>query len=581
MYRIPRVLPDYARYINEHKGFIYIDKFLGMSLLEYDRNKKSSLELLLKEYMMEESGNRYSAIEQNSIINFLIEFMGVSEDMLKNEDKAYSISGKVLTEIANKGKAVEFINLYLEYKRLLTITNNYTSLLEKLEPLPNVRNMDARPLYKLRYKTKNAVTRRVYTEDHNIQAIAHEYLKTISCPDGKAIVSGDFSAIEPTIQYYVLYRDPSLDNGFLRCKDPYGFMFNVTNPSSQLEFTKEFRGKWKQPYLSLVYGSSYMNAGRQIGDTEVTKNAKNWLDNNEIRKAYLKSIHEKYTKREIANVYSFFGNIMPINPANVPENTFTDHCMNYPVQGTAHDFIVHFTLPLIDTFRSQGYEIELLASRHDEPLFLINAKDIPAFEKVYRQFSNIIVSDWRPLHCTMEIGIYYKTPQIILEPEPLTEDEYADIAYTDKSQYFPLRDEVTVELGHYAIASPIGEPVHLMYGMVGQTNQIVCKIFNKSENVKTVANALLGSIARKYSGHDIRIKSNLPLPILIDEAHKHLQGIDLLFSLTSIEKTNFRIYSQMLYLLMQKNTNLSYLADYFAFGANNYNIVLETLQESR
>ena len=297
----------------------------------------------------------------------------------------------------------------------------------------------------MNYKLRDAITKRVYAYEENIQTISYRYLSCIAAPEGKVMISTDFNQLEPRLHFYIIYREPSLDEGFIRAEDTYEFMFNVTNPNYAGEFTKEIRSIWKQPQLSATYGQHPAVTKEQLPITELAENLHNWLDNNEKRKLFMSYLKQKLASDEPITLTTFFGNRILI-PANSKEHRDIKKLTNYPVQGTAHDIVVKYSLALYDAVKAAGCDIEIMMSRHDEPVFLINISDIPKVAPIAKKHSVIKIGDWKPMTCNMVMSLYYKEDEVINKHEEITEQLVQEILLTPKIPYFPIKEELRAHL---------------------------------------------------------------------------------------------------------------------------------------
>ena len=104
MIEFDRSLPDYERYKQLHKGTIYIDEFKARALLDFDRNLLDSYRSMLTDLMFIESGGMYRTLDKSSVLGYLKEFHGITDEELVKQDTGDSLSQDVLEPLYNKGK---------------------------------------------------------------------------------------------------------------------------------------------------------------------------------------------------------------------------------------------------------------------------------------------------------------------------------------------------------------------------------------------------------------------------------------------------------------------------------------------
>lgn len=563
MIEFDRSLPDYERYKQLHKGTIYIDEFKARALLDFDRNLLDSYRSMLTDLMFIESGGMYRTLDKSSVLGYLKEFHGITDEELVKQDTGDSLSQDVLEPLYNKGKATEFIGMYLEYTSIKSSHSTFDAIMRRSK-ITDLRSNFGTPLVAVNYKLRDAITKRVYTYEENIQTISYRYLSCIAAPEGKVMISTDFNQIEPRLHFYIIYRDPSLDEGFIRAEDTYEFMFNVTNPNYAGEFTKELRSIWKQPQLSATYGQHPAITKEQLPVTELAENLHNWLDNNEKRKLFMSYLKQKLASDEPITLTTFFGNRILI-PANSKEHRDIKKLTNYPVQGTAHDIVVKYSLALYDAVKAAGCDIEIMMSRHDEPVFLINISDIPKMAPIAKKHSVIKIGDWKPMTCNMVMSLYYKEDEVINKHEEITEKLVQEILLTPKIPYFPIKEELRAHLYYDIVEAPDQSLLTISY-LQTETSRIYG---NVSPNPPGVAcDKLILRALKEYPNYDIHVTSPLPLPLVTPKTIEYVESGEVdsnIMSKISIDDCkDHQIISTILARLIAKNEALLPMAEKYS-----------------
>lgn len=543
--------PDYKAFIDRHCNYIYAEQTIRSAVL-YDENTLATVSNLATEIMNIRSNDTlYNLTSRSTVLDFLLQYCGVNKDDLMYKG-AISLGKNTLPNIIKHPLAGDFVREYLEFNSLQAKVSKMSNLINMAERVDKVSSRGV-PLLKWPYKMEERSTGRVYASDINYQNIAREYLPHICEEKGRALISCDFSAFEVTIQYYLTYRTPELDEGFLLCEDPYEFMYYVTNPNGK-EFTREFRKKWKQPFLAAVYGQHPLATTDQLGDADVANNLHKWLEGNEKRSNYLSKISNQYDKKGFVTAKTYWGRLLSSQgDKETTKSSILNRFANIPIQGTGHDIVAKYGLEVMRRFEEAGIpseDVYFMMSRHDEPVFSVPMDYLEKAVEVMEDSTLVQIDDWRPLRVTANFQLYYTQTELAVEPPTLTLDEIRSIQ-TSKSNYFcPLRECYQLRIGHYATMDVDGNSIYMVYGYSLNTSRIQAKIFQDYSTMKHAIDAIVYNTIVDSPNDDLEIITTIPITTMLSNTFKMIKeegfGTDIQVELTSALSTDMTIIGSLL-----------------------------------
>lgn len=568
MIQMPLSPPDLKRYKDLHMGYVLLDEAMATTFISYDEALLQSYEVHLRDFIYIRSGGIYRTIEKSSVIGFLKEFEGVPASDFVNKDVESSLAEEVMTKIAAKGLAAEFVAMYSEYTSLKSSLGNFRNLYNSGYSTDQF-SISGHRLRRIDYKLADAVTGRVYTREQNIQNIAYRYLPTISVPAGYIIQASDFDQIEPRLQYYLMYRDTTLDESYMYAKDTYEFMFNVMSPSNTDLFTKKFRNDYfKTAFLATVYGQDERQTAAGMGNPAIAKDIHRWLENNESRQSYMRKLQTKIDAGGTINIVTFFGNRISIDldSENSSAHALFKKLVNYPVQATAHEIVAHYALMLYDRAAAQGINIQIYFSRHDEPLFVVPVEHLGAYKQIVDELSVIEIADWKPMTVDTNFSFNYKgdleglntfyIPCATIEPEEINR-----ILLKPPTTYFPISSELHIDLYYKIYAGTDDAMYTLMYAAC--SNNKVYGGIARDRTPLDMANILLQDVVSANIGFDYVISTPLPVMPIIEDALHVLKHENVPIAFTAVPRTqediNHQVTSTILKRVMDKNPQLSEL----------------------
>jgi DNA polymerase-1 len=263
-----------------------------------------------------------------------------------------------------------------EYK---DVTKHLSSFVEKL---PTMVHEDG----KLRgsFKQTGTVTGRFSSVNPNLQQQPHEARKMFTAPEGKLILGADFSAQEPRLLAHFT-QDPTLLKIYEEGKDLYSTYASLhykrpyeevyKNPDGS--DTKE-RKQFKMVILAIMYGMTEKSLAETLGINELE--AKTLIDGFYKGSPQVAKWIEfnKQTARMEGYVETLFG-----RKRRLPDAKSSDkwarmraerQTTNARIQGSASEQTKLVMIKAYEKFkelRKQGREFDLLATIHDEVLFLV------------------------------------------------------------------------------------------------------------------------------------------------------------------------------------------------------------------
>lgn len=406
-----------------HTGFILFDRESVKADVDYYEKHAETCYDLARMRMVYKSGNRYSQMSRDTIIDYLIEFEGCPESFFKTgKTKSYSLDSKrVLAVLYEKGFAREFIENYIEYKSWSTKCSKLTTILKTCRDLGGV-SKTGRELYKLPFNANVQTNRRFnYSDFDIISQIPKSMANCISVEDGYFLAWGDFAQSDLRIAYNLFLRTPENDKLFSQYDDKYEavarMVANLNHEQFNYDQFKEERDVYKRNTLATIYGK---RSAAIAEDAAFIRRFSEFVEKHEGYKLFKQRLDEYMQIDLPIMVSSYFGFVQQVYAGpGASKSSIMDVALNTPVQTGSSEIVIDVVNHILDTCYSMGYtedDICLYMTRHDEPIFKIkeSAKDVL---KVLLDSSTVIVDDWTPLQMDWNVGYSYKIPDEALEAD--------------------------------------------------------------------------------------------------------------------------------------------------------------------
>lgn len=545
-------LPNYKEFIDRHLGYFYMSDTIRNALF-YDNRVLLTYMDYLSEMMLIRSSNKYSnPSSRDTVKDFLLTYCDVKPKDLEFKD-AVSLNKEVMKSLLENPYAHDFVKLYTKYassKSVLGKMNNLIDTAERTDKTDLYGNL----LFKWYYTMEERSTGRVYANGTAYQNISKIYTPFICEEKNRVLISCDFSAFEVTIQYYLVYRTPELDEGFLLCEDPYEFMYYVINPNGK-EFTKELRSIWKTPYLAAVYNQHVEVTGKQLKDADLAKRLHVWLDNNPKRANYMRKVSTQFEKKGFVTASTYWGRILSSDPKEAAsKSSIMNKFANIPIQGTGHDIIVKYGLEVLKRMEERGIPKEqcgFMLSRHDEPVFSIPMSHIEVAYDVMNECSLVQVDDWRPFRVTAKFQFSYGKTELEAIPPNLTLEDISAVKTTKSNYFCPIKESNTLRVGHYITTTKKGEMLYILYGHNMTTASIQAKIFKDYSTMRKAVDMLMYNVICEFPNDDLEVITTIPITVAAEATYRMIKeeglSTDIKQTLVSAVQLDYNIITSLLH----------------------------------
>ncbi len=507
----------------------------------------------LSEMMLIRSSNKYSnPSSRDTVKEFLMSYCDVKPKDLEFKD-AISLNKEVMKSLLENPYAHDFVKMYTKYassKSVLGKMNNLIDTAERTDKTDLYGNL----LFKWYYTMEERSTGRVYANGTAYQNISKIYTPFICEEKNRVLISCDFSAFEVTIQYYLVYRTPELDEGFLLCEDPYEFMYYVINPNGK-EFTKELRNVWKTPYLAAVYNQHVEVTSKQLKDPDLAKRLHVWLDNNPKRANYMRKVASQFEKKGFVTASTYWGRILSSDPKEAAsKSSIMNKFANIPIQGTGHDIVVKYGLEVLRRMEERGIpkdQCGFMISRHDEPVFSIPLSHLEIGYEVMNECSLVQVDDWRPFRVTGKFQFSYGKTELEAVPPNLTLEDISAVKTTKSNYFCPIKESNTLRIGHYVTTTTSSEMLYILYGHNMTTASIQAKIFRDYATMRKAIDMLMYNVICEFPNDDLEVITTVPITVAAEATYRMIKeeglSTDIKQTLVSAVQLDYNIITSLLH----------------------------------
>lgn len=493
----------YMTYMTDNP-MVYIDIRYMSSLINKDLAQMKGLEKLISDYIFLKSGLNYFNLTPNSLIDFLIRFEEVPEELLLQPGKngeILSLNETVRERIKDDRRCGFFMDLVNDYFVCKTALSRVKSCFNY------TRKTQAKTRYGfdlgcVPFKYSKAVTGRIYSSDYNFQGLPKRYNGIICAPKDYFLIWADFSQIDLRVMTNMFYHD---DMNISDLIDEYGDYYEViartaakfTNQEFDSNLFKEQRPRYKEKILGTFYGSSLFTTSSGI-DRSLANNLYSYIHGSKLYKDYEKQIQINIDSNIGFPIYSYFGTKILRHPG--VKNIKTE-CLNAPIQSTSADIMKIYTLAIMDIFNNICKEtlhkdpsqlIHIMLNRHDECIFIVHESLIP-YMHAFNSFTKIRIDDWKPLEVHWSAGYNYgeEDSDLISKIEnakefPITIYNSTEVCHKD---YHPIP---VAYIGTLAIKSINSKLV--MYLGIPLLKKYFCFITDKKHSIKQVILQFLNEV---------------------------------------------------------------------------------------
>ena len=398
---------------NKHLLYLYKNIELPIVMIAYKMGKNGFLlnseyledlgtKLKIKIKEQEESifniaGKVFNIASPNQLSQILFTKLGIPKPPKKSKTKTGQDSTDVTVLTKLKDAGFEIADHILQWRHLSKIKNTYTdSLLNKI-------CSDTHRVHS-QFLTNHTLTGRFSSREPNLQNIpvqgedTYSIRKAFIAPEGKTLISFDYSQIELRILAHLAYIRPLID-AFKKNLDIH------TITAQQLFFTDNISTKQrkmaKMINFSIIYGISPFGLAEhlKIPTTDAKNYIEAYLNQYPGIRDYMEESKEK--AKMIGYVTTILGRrcyIKDINSANHNLKSFAQRqAINAPIQGSSSDMIKK-AMVLLD--KQLPLNVKILLQIHDE--LILEAPNNESEDTLQKQ-----INSWSEI---MERAIELKVP---------------------------------------------------------------------------------------------------------------------------------------------------------------------------
>ena len=503
---------DFDKYIDRlsYLGYIYYN----FDKIQYPKSRldllKASLSDYIYRFLLESSGGSVMGLQRASIQNYLLNVCKVPRSMLtvRKRDvsgEAYesiSIDAEHLTAIKDRGFAVEFVDMYLQYTSL----GSQIGLIEGLMRMKNEEvfkeNGLGQKLYGVSHNINFSDAFRTYYSKFAHQQVPKQFLTALDAPKGYTMVKGDFEQSDLKIVYNMLLKDKSNVDVMFRYPDSYeGIARLVEDTKFSLETFKEDRNLYKQNTLSPVYGGTSASTEQA---KKIIDNVNGYLATLPVYQEFKNRINKKIECGLPVVLNTYFGNSIEVSDLYNNSKKIMDRALNTPVQAGTSEVVVLCANSIMDKFAEYGITQEnggiyLYLNRHDELVFLLN-NDYLEYSWIFQENEDIIIEGWMPLKIKFSFSDNYAIPNDALNNLAQGYYKPQESVNVDKlirdalnSEYFIPCEDTKV---YYVGTHTEGERTCIIF-MNDKMDVEMAKEINSS-NKDVILNAIINVIGEKH-----------------------------------------------------------------------------------
>lgn len=394
-------------------GYILIDKAEANAERRYLEDHISTLESRANFIMQLHSGGDRIGLNRNVIYSFLTKYEKCPEHYFyTNKSESFSLdSDKVLSKLIANGRAVEFLEAYMEYKSTKVKASKLKSLLDG-SSAPHGTDKDGNKLCEVHFEASIQKNLRFnYKQFDIISQIPKNIARIIAVEDGYFLAWGDFAQSDLRIAYNLFMRSPENDAIMCKYDDKYEVLARlVANRLGQQFDAEKFQNQrklYKKHTLATVYGT---RSSLVPEDDEFIKMLTEFLYSCPKYVEYTKRINDHLELRTPIEITSYFGFSQFSHTDIYDQNSALFNALNSPVQTGTSELVILTVSSILQAAREVGLnedQFSLYLTRHDEPVFRVRKDAIPKLWFL-AQYSTILVDDWTPLNLDFEFGYRYK-----------------------------------------------------------------------------------------------------------------------------------------------------------------------------
>lgn len=456
---------DCEKYLEDLKylGFIYVDRSVLERRIDLMEPYRDTVKHLCIECMLSRSGHKFYSLDSKMIVAYLKHFENCPDYIFKKKgsDNESLDAKKVIAPLIEKGFAVEFLELYREYKSTKYLIEKLHAMVGRLAE-SDMESYDGKKLYKMRFRYKNISNLRLSTSEENVQGIPKKILDSFVAPRGYTIVSGDFEQADLRWAYSLMVKTKENLPIMMKYDDKYeGFARILEGEEFDLENFKENRSAYKVSSLAPIYGAT---SATTMAGTKFIQRARAELKRAPHYQEFLRRIKRRVDLKLPLKITSYFGDSEIVNttdPVGYDGKDPVNFALNSPIQKGTSEIVKAVSNGIMEEFAELGYTSEngsiySYLNRHDEALFLIK-NELLEHSYIFQKHQIVQVDNFIPF----EIGFDFSKTYTVEDKDVMStarnyfKPEYTimpEIDYDNEDYYIPTKDLLEVCIGTHFIA---------------------------------------------------------------------------------------------------------------------------------
>ncbi len=347
------------------------------------------------------AGETFSIGSTKQLQEVLFEKMKIPAN--KKTKTGYSTGVEALEELATDYPIVAKV---LSHRGLMKLKNTYA------DAMPALVRADTGRLHTTLNQALVA-TGRISSSNPNLQnipvrtEIGREIRRAFVAPEGKILISADYSQIELRIFAHVT-KDPALVAAFSSGEDIHKYTAGKMYGVAPADVTGDMRRAAKTVNYAVIYGISEFALAKRLAIS--FKEAKDLKESYFARFPGVRSYIDDTVAfaREHGYVQTLFGRRRYIPDINSRVFQFRQAseraAANMPVQGTSADIMKLAMIAVRDMLAKEGFKARMLLQVHDELLFETTPEEVPRLAPHIRAAMTGVYTLAAPLEVDVKTG---------------------------------------------------------------------------------------------------------------------------------------------------------------------------------
>lgn len=406
---------DHDKYCDRlnRTGFIYYDSNRAKVIVSYLQNRSITLAARALMTMRMRSGGGYSLLTKEAVYEYLTKYENCPDKYFyTGKTKGISLDKKrVLEKLYSNGKAVQFLEDYMEHRSMMTKCSDLRTLVNQCKREDAVDH-NGQVLSRIPFVASLQQNQRYnYRQYDIISQIPKEACDTIAADEGYFLAWGDFAQSDFRIAYNLFLRSEENDRIMAQYEDKYEALARIVHKTLGMDFDLEKFKSERNVYKTMTLATMYGTRSSQVGsESEFIQTFTQFLDSCPKYKEYCDRLWDNVSlKPPSLEITSYFGSVEYV-PYRPDHQSVVNGTLNKPIQSGTSEVVILTVNSILDMAKEAGLDddqFSVYLVRHDEPVFRIR-KDALPFVWILQQHQQILVDDWTPLRMDFEYGYNYR-----------------------------------------------------------------------------------------------------------------------------------------------------------------------------